>query len=131
METPGTLSIVWDSNSKLTSLHTVRSIHGLAPRFKPNRVRVSFSAASMKSSNRESFLLTSTPFAVTGTSFIVTPNRNRRATHTSADFRPDTPVMLKRTFRHPFSSIPCDILNLPLVHDAQRGTLQKPSVQDT
>lgn len=81
----------------------------------PSPMRATGSAASMKSSNRELFHLSSTPFTVTCTAFIVTPNCNRHATHTSTNFRPDTPVMLKRTFRHPVSSILCDILNLPLM----------------
>ncbi len=64
------------------------------------------SATSMKSSDRELFLLTSAPFTVTCTAFIVTRNCNRHATHASANLRPNTPVMLKRTFQHPVSPYP-------------------------
>src|SRR2546422_2235921 len=59
----------------------------------------------MKSSYQESFLLTSTPFTVTCTAFIVTRNCNRNATHAPTNLSSDTPVVLKRTFRHPVSPI--------------------------
>src|SRR2546426_5125978 len=68
-------------------------------------MRPAGSAASMKSSCRELFLLTSTPFTVTCTAFIVTRNCNRNATHAPTNLSSDTPVMLKRTFRHPVSPI--------------------------
>ncbi len=71
----------------------------------PSLVRATGSAVSMKSCYRELFLLTGTPFTVTCTAFIVTRNCNRNATHASTNLSSDTPVMLKRTFRHPVSPI--------------------------
>src|SRR5713226_913391 len=78
----------------------------------PSLMRPTGSAASMKSSYRELFLLPSAPFAVTCTTFIVTCNCNRNATHASTNLGPDTPVMLKRTFRHPVSPILGRVLRL-------------------
>ena len=79
---------------------------------RPSLMRATGSAASMRSSYQESFLLTSTPFTVTCTTFIVTRKCNRNATNASTNLNPNTPIMLKRTFQHPVSPIPCQILDL-------------------
>ncbi len=71
----------------------------------PSLMRATGSAGSMKPFYRELFLLPSAPFAVACTAFIVTCNCNRTATHASTNLSSDTPVMLKRTFRHPVSPI--------------------------
>jgi hypothetical protein len=89
---------------KITNEKKIRKLLKMAPLILgPSLMRATGSAASMKSSYRELFLLTSTPFTVTCTSLIVTRNCNRNATHASTNLSSDTPVMLKRTFRHPVS----------------------------
>src|SRR5712692_11053087 len=71
----------------------------------PSLMRATGSAGSMKPFYREPFLLTRTPFTVTCTAFIVSRNCNRNSTHASTNLSPNTPVMLKRTFRHLVSPI--------------------------
>ena len=59
------------------------------------------------------FLLTCAPFTVARTALIVTSNRDRHASHTSADFRPDAPVVFKRASSHTVSfvlSLYCELI---------------------
>src|SRR5712691_204412 len=86
----------------------------------PSLMRATGSAGSMKPFYREPFLLTSTPFTVTCTAFIVTRNCNRNSTHASTNLSPNTPVMLKRTFRHPVSLILGRILDLRRMKDSKQ-----------
>src|SRR5947199_6932352 len=62
-----------------------------------------FSAGSMRSFNRDLFLLANTPLAVACAAFIMNCNCYRCSTHAYTNLRPNILVMLKRTLRHRFS----------------------------
>src|SRR5437867_12905768 len=65
-----------------------------------------FSAGSMRSFNRDLFLLANAPLAVACAAFIMNCNCYRCSAHACTNLRPNTLVMLKRTLQHPVFPIP-------------------------